>query len=155
MMRFAKPGRLRLPSDQYLQLQQKVLARDGWRCQSCGSRSSLQVHHQQYRSQSGSDIEENLITLCALCHAQVTPARHCTNSTMWHESIANNSIGPGVTLNLAKKLLSRRSGLPPLSTAVDRDVFDCSSNDWIAQVTRTKRPAGRLFPRGGSLSNYR
>jgi 5-methylcytosine-specific restriction endonuclease McrA len=70
-MRFPKPNRLRLPPDQYHQLQQKVFERDGWRCQSCGSRSNLHVHHQQYRSQLGRDTEENLITLCARCHTQL------------------------------------------------------------------------------------
>jgi 5-methylcytosine-specific restriction endonuclease McrA len=76
-MRFPKLSRLRLPPDQYHQLQKKVLERDGWRCQSCGSRSNLQIHHQQHRSQLGSDTEQNLITLCARCHTQThRPAFH-------------------------------------------------------------------------------
>ena len=33
--------------------------------------SNLQVHHLKFRSQSGSDEEQNLITLCAECHEQV------------------------------------------------------------------------------------
>jgi 5-methylcytosine-specific restriction endonuclease McrA len=31
----------------------------------------LQVHHLKFRSQSGGDEEQNLITLCAECHAQL------------------------------------------------------------------------------------
>jgi 5-methylcytosine-specific restriction endonuclease McrA len=31
----------------------------------------LQVHHQNFRSRSGSDLELNLITLCAPCHARM------------------------------------------------------------------------------------
>ena len=31
-------------------------------------KTNLQVHHQQLRSQQGSDEESNLITLCASCH---------------------------------------------------------------------------------------
>ena len=31
----------------------------------------LQVHHLKFRSQSGGDEEQNLITLCAECHEQV------------------------------------------------------------------------------------
>jgi 5-methylcytosine-specific restriction endonuclease McrA len=31
--------------------------------------SNLEVHHKQFRSQAGHDSEENLITLCTLCHA--------------------------------------------------------------------------------------
>ena len=30
--------------------------------------SNLEVHHQRFRSQSGHDSEQNLITLCTLCH---------------------------------------------------------------------------------------
>ena len=64
-----KRPRLHLDSEAYQQLCQQVLQRDGWRCQQCGSRTNLQVHHIQVRSQSGDDSEENLITLCADCHA--------------------------------------------------------------------------------------
>ncbi len=51
------------------------LRRDGWRCQSCGSMSNLDVHHREFRSHSGADAEENLITLCAACHARVHRAK--------------------------------------------------------------------------------
>ena len=30
-----------------------------------------EVHHRQYRSQSGDDSEQNLITLCVACHRNV------------------------------------------------------------------------------------
>ncbi len=50
---------------------QQVLRRDGWRCQSCGTMSNLEVHHREFRSHSGGDSEENLITLCAARHARV------------------------------------------------------------------------------------
>jgi 5-methylcytosine-specific restriction endonuclease McrA len=63
-----KQPRLRLEPDSYKQLCRQVLARDNWRCQVCGSRNNLQVHHKQLRSQQGSDEESNLITLCANCH---------------------------------------------------------------------------------------
>ena len=63
-----KSPRLRLDAESYRQLHRGVLERDGWRCQACGSMQHLQVHHQKFRSQSGSDVEPNLITLCADCH---------------------------------------------------------------------------------------
>ena len=49
----------------------KVLNRDNYTCQCCkGKRkdSKLEVHHIMFRSQGGSDEEENLITLCHTCH---------------------------------------------------------------------------------------
>ena len=63
-----KRPRLRLDPEPYDQLRKQVLRRDGWRCQICGSRQNLQVHHKQLRSQQGDDDDSNLITLCALCH---------------------------------------------------------------------------------------
>ena len=64
----AKRPRLKLDPEAYRQLCQEVLNRDGWRCQSCGRREDLQVHHIQPRSRLGDDAEENLITLCSSCH---------------------------------------------------------------------------------------
>lgn len=67
----AKTSQIRLDSESYRKLHQHVLERDGWRCQACGSMRNLQVHHLQLRSQLGSDTHENLITLCAKCHARM------------------------------------------------------------------------------------
>jgi len=63
-----KRPRLRLDPEPYEELRYEVLRRDGWRCQACGTMSNLEVHHKEFRSQSGDDAEENLITLCAACH---------------------------------------------------------------------------------------
>jgi 5-methylcytosine-specific restriction endonuclease McrA len=66
-----KLTRLRLDPISYENLRQQVLRRDGWRCQSCGALSNLEVHHREFRSHSGHDLEQNLITLCTQCHAGV------------------------------------------------------------------------------------
>jgi 5-methylcytosine-specific restriction endonuclease McrA len=66
-----KQPRLKLNPANYRKLHRQILERDGWRCQACGSMRQLEVHHQQFRSHSGDDTEQNLITLCAQCHARV------------------------------------------------------------------------------------
>jgi 5-methylcytosine-specific restriction endonuclease McrA len=66
-----KRERLRLGPESYEQLRNQVLRRDRWRCQLCGTISNLEVHHKEFRSQSGDDSEENLITLCTACHDAV------------------------------------------------------------------------------------
>jgi 5-methylcytosine-specific restriction endonuclease McrA len=68
---WSKHRRVKLDLESYSELHRTVLQRDGWRCQFCGSMRHLQVHHIQFRSHSGSDSEENLITLCVDCHAQL------------------------------------------------------------------------------------
>jgi 5-methylcytosine-specific restriction endonuclease McrA len=68
-------SRLRLDPVSYETLRQQILRRDGWRCQSCGTMSNLEVHHKEFRSHSGHDSEENLITLCVGCHRQMHSPR--------------------------------------------------------------------------------
>ena len=65
------PRRLRLDPESYEALRRRVLRRDGWRCQSCGTMANLEVHHKEFRSHSGDDSEQNLITLCSACHSTV------------------------------------------------------------------------------------
>ena len=65
-----KQPHLRLSPEPHRKLHRKVLKRDGWRCQVCGSLRNLEVHHLQFRSQSGDDDEANLITVCTRCHSQ-------------------------------------------------------------------------------------
>jgi 5-methylcytosine-specific restriction endonuclease McrA len=67
----SKRARLRLDPEQYDNLCNQVLRRDGWRCQSCGTMSNLEIHHKEFRSHSGDDSIQNLITLCTACHASV------------------------------------------------------------------------------------
>ncbi len=62
---------MKLDAESYAVLHRQILERDGWRCQMCGSMRNLQVHHIQFRSHSGPDAEDNLITLCATCHDQL------------------------------------------------------------------------------------
>jgi 5-methylcytosine-specific restriction endonuclease McrA len=77
-MNSVRPKRPRLALDQpaYRELHEKVLRRDGWRCQCCGSMRNLQVHHMQSRSLLGDDTEENLITLCDQCHTRAHLHQH-------------------------------------------------------------------------------
>jgi 5-methylcytosine-specific restriction endonuclease McrA len=64
-----KAAPLRLDPLSYERLRRQILRRDNWRCQSCGTMTNLEVHHQEFRSHSGADSGHNLITLCAACHA--------------------------------------------------------------------------------------
>src|SRR5277367_4652845 len=63
-----KRPRLKLSVEEYNLLRRRVLQRDGWRCQNCGSSKDLQAHHLEKRSKLGDDVSDNLITLCVTCH---------------------------------------------------------------------------------------
>jgi len=75
-----KLKRLRLDPVDYEALRRQILCRDAWRCQSCGTMANLEVHHKKFRSHSGDDSEENLITLCRACHG-ATHANGTLNQT--------------------------------------------------------------------------
>jgi 5-methylcytosine-specific restriction endonuclease McrA len=66
-----KTPRVKLDPGTYERLRLQVFRRDNWRCQSCGVMANLEVHHKEFRSHSGNDVEQNLITLCAPCHAAI------------------------------------------------------------------------------------
>jgi 5-methylcytosine-specific restriction endonuclease McrA len=68
--------RLRLATADYEKLRRKILERDGWKCQYCGRRDQLQIHHIIRRSQLGADGEENLTVLCSGCHHWLHSSRH-------------------------------------------------------------------------------
>ena len=52
------------------QTRKRVYARDGYRCALCDSTRYLQIHHVVPRGKGGPrDNEQNLVTLCADCHA--------------------------------------------------------------------------------------
>jgi 5-methylcytosine-specific restriction endonuclease McrA len=70
-MKIGKTGRIRVSEEEYEKLRQEVLKRDGWKCQMCGSSKDIHVHHIDLRSRMGSDLENNLISLCARCHRAI------------------------------------------------------------------------------------
>lgn len=48
-----------------------VLKRDRNRCQGCGRRKPLHIHHVKPVAEGGRNETANLITLCPNCHAEV------------------------------------------------------------------------------------
>lgn len=58
-------------------VRRRVLERDNEQCQLCGTsgENRLQVHHVTYRSQGGTHTEDNLVTLCWVCHRAVHEGR--------------------------------------------------------------------------------
>ena len=79
-----KAVRIKLPRNKYKQLKIDVLKRDRNRCQLCGKFTNSPPHHVLFRSQGGSDILENLITLCRDCHNMI---HHGKESRYYRERI--------------------------------------------------------------------
>lgn len=54
-----------------LKTRQMVLKRDQFKCQKCGFRGiseDLEIHHIKMRVDEGKEAQENLVTLCTICH---------------------------------------------------------------------------------------
>ncbi len=61
-------GRPAASAAEWKAIQVQVLVRAGWRCQACGVRRRLDVHHVVKRSQGGSDFDlDQLVALCRWC----------------------------------------------------------------------------------------
>ncbi len=56
-----------LCSHAWRELRKKVLIRDNYECQHCGSKENLEVHHITYRRVFREWLSD-LITLCKSCH---------------------------------------------------------------------------------------
>ena len=61
------------PAAGWNRIRAAVKRRDGYRCQRCGARMPLTVHHIRPREHGGADDFRNLVTLYVLCHDYVEP----------------------------------------------------------------------------------
>ena len=53
-------------------LRNKRKRMDNYRCQKCGTGINIEVHHMRYPDVWGMEsVEDDLVTLCATCHALV------------------------------------------------------------------------------------
>lgn len=59
-----------MKSERWRKLRLKVLARDDYQCQRCGSAKNLRIHHLTYE-RVGHEALDDLITLCEACHSEI------------------------------------------------------------------------------------
>ena len=59
-----------------------ILRRDGYKCEKCGSKNSLHVHHVVLRSVRFDHSASNLITLCYKCHSECHGMTFVSNATI-------------------------------------------------------------------------
>ena len=56
----------------YASRKEAVRARDNYTCQICKAKNTkLEVHHIIFRTNGGTDDEDNLVTLCSDCHSKI------------------------------------------------------------------------------------
>ena len=57
-------------SPKWKSMRQLILSRDNHQCQSCGAKSSLEIHHITYENFGDEDISQ-LVSLCRDCHQEI------------------------------------------------------------------------------------
>jgi len=65
------PSKSDLNEKEWKSVETKIKKRDGYTCRSCGLRVNLTVHHILPRDEGGTEIPDNLITLCRVCHDEI------------------------------------------------------------------------------------
>lgn len=59
-----------------------------WRCERCGARGRLEVHHRRPLADGGAPFDPaNLEAVCRRCHFKVEPGRHQAPGAGWLEAI--------------------------------------------------------------------
>jgi 5-methylcytosine-specific restriction endonuclease McrA len=77
-----------------------VLARDGWRCQYCGSeKPGLTVDHVIPRSRGGESVWENIVASCASCNRR--KGNRLPHEIRMHPRINPRPPGPTVFIRIA------------------------------------------------------
>ena len=93
--RFSRPV---LKSQRWKVLRMKILERDGWKCQCCGSRKRLEVDHvKAVRNAPDRAFDPtNLQVLCGTCHGRKTmtevgfkPTEIDPKRQAWREAVAD------------------------------------------------------------------
>ena len=83
------PPGLKTGSDRFGNNRERILKRDRYKCQLCGAKENLAVHHfdgkdaRYYQGEPNHSVE-NLITLCTSCHATVHKQKKKSLATNGH-----------------------------------------------------------------------
>ena len=95
-----RPGRWALKRKEWQAVRHGVLERDGWRCQHCGSRRRLEVHHVKRVADHPEHAFDpgNCLTLCASCHTRQTQIElgrvPDPKRAAWREAVAELATKP-------------------------------------------------------------
>lgn len=100
-----------LQSAEWYEKRNRIMQRDGYTCQNCGSQEYLQVHHKTY-AHIFHELDEELITLCTDCHKDADQTRkRQQRAKIWEnrlEGWATKVFGPGWYYNPGREEAEER-----------------------------------------------
>lgn len=60
-----------LQTKEWIETRGKRLLIDNYMCVFCGNKNHLHVHHKTYKNLRNEDVENDLVTLCKVCHEKI------------------------------------------------------------------------------------
>jgi 5-methylcytosine-specific restriction endonuclease McrA len=91
---------VRVPRSVQRKISRRALfARDGWRCQYCGSTGKLTLDHVVPRSRGGTSVWENVVTSCAPCNMR--KGNRLPDEVHMHPAAAPRAPSPALFVTLS------------------------------------------------------
>lgn len=122
----------------------KVLDRDRYTCQCCRGKhkdSKLEVHHIIYKSNGGSDEEDNLITLCSICHYNVHHGKQKLNL----KGKLKGTLKHATQMNSIRKQLLERA----YPNAIETFGYITKANRYLNGIEKTHYSDACMIASGG------
>lgn len=129
----------------YYNVKAYVLHRDGYRCQSGQKRKhsdKLHVHHIVFKSNSGTDVPSNLVTLCEDCHdalhrgefelkAKASKTKHATEVGIVKGALVKSGWAFETTFGYETKFKREQVLGLPKTHANDAVAICCEDGEWV------------------------
>ncbi len=80
---------LYINSRKWKAIRKRIFKLRGKKCEMCGSRSSIHVHHLTYKRFGGDELDEDLLVVCSECHHGLHPDKPKSLTV-----ISKNNAGP-------------------------------------------------------------
>lgn len=113
-------------------LKKEVKDRDHWKCVVCENETDLHVHHKIPRNLGGIHHKENLVTLCASCHAAIETAdiQHAfTKCLANYKRQKFSNVKNSVDISKDKKLLKDE-----VENSLDKLLIELSNKDEVKMM---------------------
>jgi len=62
-------------SNKWKTIRKRMFKLRGKKCETCGSRSKIHVHHLTYERFGGDELDEDLLIVCSTCHEELHPSK--------------------------------------------------------------------------------
>lgn len=96
----------------YANTKMYVLSRDNHSCQKCKAKNTkLHVHHIVFRSNSGTDSPDNLVTLCEACHSELHKKQDAQKESLKFQKKVQTNTKGATKVSIVKSQIKKQFGV--------------------------------------------